>query len=164
MAVRLKIRVLRAPVGQARESCLAQQCLSAARESHEARRERLGQPIDFDPLGAASHIFERILAPGDLAHVEPQPRLHPKRLEHLEIRHTERGGRGRIAEEQEEAVAAVDLLPVVRGEQVARTSIVSRPERSGALVAEACHELCAVHQVGEQQGMLGHRQERPMGW
>jgi hypothetical protein len=68
------------------------------------------------------------------------------------------GGVGGGVEEQQEAVGAVDLAPVVAAQQVARPPVVLGPQGEGALVAEALCRQRAVDGIGEQQrDDLAHR-------
>ena len=63
----------------------------------------------------------------------------------------------RHVEQQEKAIAAIDLAPVVARQQVARPAIVLGPQLRGARVTQLLDQQRAVHHVGEEQRALGHR-------
>jgi hypothetical protein len=62
------------------------------------------------------------------------------------------GAVGGTLEEQQQAVALVDLLAAPLDEQVARDPIVRRPQRRHPLVAERRRQPGAVDDVGQEQG------------
>ena len=55
----------------------------------------------------------------------------------------------RAVEEQEEAVAAVDLLPILLREQLPRSPVVLGPQFGSARIAKARDQRGAFDQIGE---------------
>ena len=73
VAVRLDRRAVGNAVGKRFARGGAQQRLPAAGERHDAGRERLGEALGLDRLGAVGDVFGRVLAQGDRADVDARP-------------------------------------------------------------------------------------------
>ena len=129
-----------------------------AGERHHARRNRLRQPFHLERLGTARHVRRRVLAQHHLADVDAhagtdrrvrclaelaQPRLVVERKsQRLD----------RPLEQQQKAVALVDLAAVLFAQQVARDAVVPRQQIRRRRVTNALDELRARDQVAQQQG------------
>jgi hypothetical protein len=72
--------VLRPDRGASREvvGCTREQDASVTGKRHDTRRDRLGQSLHLQRLCAARHILRRVLAKHDFAHVNADPRGHPR--------------------------------------------------------------------------------------
>jgi len=79
--VRHDRRVVGKAVGKGFVRGGAEQRLPAAsRERHDASRERLGEALCLDRLGAAGHLVGGVLAQGDRADVNAHAGAQPERL------------------------------------------------------------------------------------
>jgi hypothetical protein len=134
-----------------------EQDAAGARERGHARGDALRQPLDLERLGAPPHVGVAVLAQHDLAEVdararaERNARLLPERMDAALVVEREAHGLDRPLEEQQEAVALVDLAPLVRAQELARGAVVSRKEVGRGLVPRSLHEARAGDQVADQQ-------------
>ena len=139
------------------EGATGQKRLAAARQRHQPRRDRLGQPFHLERLGAALDVLGPVLVQHDFAEMDPdtgldlaavilrQPPQRPVVAEGVE------GGFEGALEEQQEAVGLVDLPPLVIGQEVPGETVVTPKKFRSGSVAELLHQPRAVDQVADQQ-------------
>ena len=72
------------------------------------------------------------------------------------VRERERGRLRGVVEQEEEAVAVVDLAAAVAGEKGARAAVVLGEHARCASVAQPLDDGRAVDEVGEEQGVREH--------
>ncbi|HEY5321419.1 MAG TPA: hypothetical protein VIK58_01255 [Caldimonas sp.] len=133
----------------------AEQDLATGGERHQARGHGLGESLDFQGLGAAGDVGGRVPAQQDVAAMHPDARLQSEPREQRLVRKGERRGLPDAVEDDEEAVAAVDLATLEPGKQVARAAVVRGPELGRGHIAELGDDARAVDQIGEEQGAEG---------
>ena len=133
-----------------------EQRLPAAGERHDARGERRGEALDLRAVGAAGDVLGRVLAQRDWADMQADPGGEREIGKCVVVGERVAGGVGRVVEQQEEAVGAVDLAAVVACEEIAGPAVVLGPDLRRAGVAEALDQTRAVHDVGEEEGPFGH--------
>ena len=139
------------------ESCAREQDAPVAGKRHDARRNRLGQSLHLQRLRAARHILGRVLAKHDFAQVNADPRGHCRTERGAELaqlgligdRETNR--LDRPLEQQQEAIALVDLPAVERGQEVTREAVVARQQIGSGRIAEALDESRAGDEVAQQE-------------
>jgi hypothetical protein len=130
-----------------------QQGLAALRQRHHAGRGRLREAVDLERLGAMRDVVGRVRAGRHRADVQAGARQqrHAQAGERALVaeRVLERIGRGR--EQQQEAVALVDLAAAAAAQQIARDAVVRAPQRRGGGVAEPLGQRGAAHDIRLQQ-------------
>jgi hypothetical protein len=150
----------RAGVGEGRRGIGAEQRAPRPREGHHPRGDGFGEPVHLEALGSASHVLFGVLPHRHRAEVDADARLQSELRAGAVIGQREGRRSTHITEEQEEAVAAVDLQPAVVGQQAPRTPVVLVPHRRGARVAQPLHDQRAVDHIGEHQRSRVH----PLPW
>jgi hypothetical protein len=135
---------------------LRQQGLAAARQRHDTRGQRLGDALDLDRLGTAGDLLGVVLAQRHRADVKAGARAEAEGGECLVVGQCERRGREPVGEQQEEAVAVVDLAAAVAGEEGTRAAVMLGENTRRASVAQALDDGSAVDEVGEEKRVIGH--------
>jgi hypothetical protein len=143
-------------IAERRPRRLRDERLAAARERHDARRDRLGDALDLDRLGAARNVGRIVLAQRHRADMDAGASEEAERRDRVVVRERERRRLRGVGEEEEEAVAVVDLAAAVAGEEGARGAIVLGEDARRARVAEPLDERGAVDQIGEKQRVRVH--------
>ena len=149
-----------AAFGQGREGvarALAHQGLAAARQRHDARGQRLGQAFGFDGLGAARDLPSRVAAQDQRADMQAYPRGQTQLVHGLVVGVGITRGLGDVGKDQEEAVAAVDLLAAMCNQQLTRAAVVCDPQRRGLHITQPLQQRRAGDHIGEEQRVLVHR-------
>ena len=140
--------------------------LARLRERGHARRQRLGDPLDGNRLGAATHVRRLVRPQQDLAEVHAGTSAQGDR-QGAKGPVVGRGvveGVGGVVEHQQEAVAAVDLLAVPAPEQLACSVVVRLPEGAQGVRIEALRQQRAVDDVGDEQGLRGRHPSQARRW
>jgi hypothetical protein len=135
-----------------------QQRLAGGGDRHHARRDRLRDPFDLERLGAARDVGGVVRAqahrPDVQAHARAQPRVDRRQRAVVVERVAERV-RGAV-EEQQKAVALVDLAPAPGAQPLARGTVVRGPQRARRGVAERLGQPRAVDEIGQEEGAFAH--------
>ncbi len=124
---------------------------------HDPRRDRLGQSLHLQRLRAARHVFRRVLAKHDLAQVDADPGGHFRIERAAElaqpglIGQRETDGLDGPLEQQQEAVALVDLSAVECGQEVPRDAVVTCQQIGSDGVADPLDELGAGDEIAQQE-------------
>jgi len=106
---------------------------------------------------AARHVRARVRAQHDFAKVNADPRGHrriergPKRAQPGAIGDREAHRLDRPLEQQQEAIALVDLPAAEAGQEVPRDAVVTRQQIGGGRVADALDEPRAGDEVAQQE-------------
>ncbi len=131
-----------------------QQGLATAGECHHPGCGRLGQALDLEQFGAARHVLRAVLAQSDRPDVQARTRLqrHRQGREAMVVRQHIAHSVWSCLEEQQHAVALVDLASAPSQEQVPRDAVMGSPHLCHRSVAERYRQLGAVNNVGEKQG------------
>ncbi len=117
----------------------------------------LASPSTSSRLRAARHVLRRVLAKHDLAQVDADPggHLRIERAAELAqpglIGQRETDGLDGPLEQQQEAVALVDLPAVEGGQEVPRDAVVTRQQIGSGRVADPLDELRAGDEIAQQQ-------------
>jgi hypothetical protein len=115
------------PVGQAGASQRgarrrAEQGLPARRERHHARRERFGQALDLDRLGAARHVGGSVLPQRDRAVVDADADRESERLRRALVADSEVRGVGDLVEiRKKPSVRSISRPPLRQQARAARS-------------------------------------------
>jgi hypothetical protein len=80
-----------------------------------------------------------------------ESRRLPQRVDPVLVGEREADGLDRALEEQQEAVALVDLAAPVRLQQLPGGAVVADEQRGGSLVPDPLHETRARDQIADQQ-------------
>ena len=113
-------------------------------------------PFDLDRLGAARDLVGIVLAQRHRADVQAGARAQAERGERVVVGQCERRRRDGVVEQQEEAVAVVDLAAAVAGEEGARAAVMLGEHARRARVAQALDDGRAVDEVGEEKRVPVH--------
>ena len=129
-----------------------EQRLAATRQRHDACGGRLGQAVDLQRLRAARDVVGIVLAQDHRPDVQPGSRLqrHRHRRQRPVVGERVPDRLRGIVEQQQHAVGLVDLAPVPLRQQVARDTVVRRPDLGHRRIAERLGQLGAVDDIGEQ--------------
>ena len=133
-----------------------EQRLPATRERHDASRERLSDSFDLDRLGAASDLVGSVLAQANGADMQASARAKVERRERFVVGQREGGGSIGLVEEEEKAVAVVDLAAAVAGQERTRLPVVLGEDAGGTRVAQPLDDGGAVDQIGEEKRVAVH--------
>ena len=137
-----------------------EQRLAAAGERHHPRRDRLGQALDLERLGAAGDVVGGVLAQDHRPDVQADARhqRHRQRRQRAVVLHRVADRVGAVVEQQQHAVGLVDLAAAPRRQQGARDPVVRGPDLGHRGIAELLGHLRAVDDIRQQQGLdLTHR-------
>ena len=143
-----------------------EQRLAAQRRGHHPGRDRLGQPVHVESLGAGGHVVGAALAHPERADVDAGPRdeRQTERGDGAVVGECETRGVGGGIEHSKQAVGLFDLAATPCAQQVARGAIVGDPVRGHGGVAQGFGDAGAVDHVGQQKGAdFAHRGRKGCG-